>query len=127
MQNFVIGKCFCTLLIILTLFVSGICTANYLMTSRTLGFATTIIVMSLIINGIQHSVSSFLARKILPGTISAIFLLIPYSIVYLIFLEKEIQFGIFNIVKWSILSIILTLLSIHVSLWIGYLFFKRSK
>ena len=113
-------------LIILTVFVSGLCISNYLMTSRILRFATTIVSMSILTNGIQHCISSLWARKILPGTISAIFLLIPCSAVYLVFLEKETQFSVLDIVGWFIISMIVMVLSIRASLWIGYLLFKRS-
>ncbi len=119
-------KVFGFALLILTLLVSLICIANYLATNSFLGFATTIVAMSLLINGIQHSVCSCLARKLLPGTISAIFLLIPCSIVYLAFLEKETQFGISSIISWSLVSVVSMFVSIHISLWIGYFFFKRS-
>jgi hypothetical protein len=113
-------------LMILTIFVSGVCISNYLMTSQILRFATTIVAMSLLANGIQHCISSLWARKILPGTISAIFLLIPCSAIYLVFLEKETQFSILDIVGWFIVSMIVMFLSIRASLWIGYFLFKRS-
>lgn len=114
-------------LIILTLLVSGICIANYWTASRALECATTIIAISLFVNAVQHIVSSYLARKMIPGTISAILLLIPCSLVYLFVLERETRFSIFDIVTWGIISIILTPLSIRLSLWIGYLLFKRSR
>jgi len=84
---------------------------------------TTIIVISLLINGIQHCLSSLWMGKILPGMVSAAFLLIPFSLVYLVFLEIEIQFGIFDLVKWFIFSILIMVLSIYVSLRLGYLIY----
>lgn len=120
-------KVFLYALIILTLFVSGICVLNYSMSSQALRFATTIINVSLLLNGIQHIVSSLWMRKFLPGTISAAFLLIPCSLVYLVFLAKETHFGIVAIVTWVLLSIIVMFVSIRISLWLGYLFFKRTR
>ena len=120
-------KVFLYALILLTFFVSGICISNYLIASQTLQFATTLIAVSLFINGMQHCIFSVWTRKILPGTISAIFLLIPCSAIYLVFLEKEMPFGLIDIATWSIVSAILMLLAIHASLWIGYLFLKKPK
>lgn len=114
-------------LIILTIFVSGLCISNYMLTSQALRFATTIVAMSLLTNGIGHCISSVLNRNILPGTISAIFLLIPCSVVYLVFLEKETLFGVFDILGWFLVSMIMMFLSIRASLWIGYLLYKRSE
>ncbi len=112
---------------IFILLVSGICIANYWTISRALGCATTIIAISLFINAVQHIVSSYLARKVIPGTISAILFLIPAPLFISSFLKRETQFGIFDIVTWGIISIILMPLSIRLSLWIGYLLFKRSR
>lgn len=120
-------KIFLYALVILTTCASGICISNYFVGGRTFQFVTTIIVLSLFLNGIQHCISSLWARKILPGTISAAFLLIPYPIFYLVSLENEIRFGIFDIMRWSLLAVIFMISSIYISFRIGYLFHSYSK
>lgn len=120
-------KVFGYALILLTLFVSALCISNYLMNRPLLQFATTLVALSLLINGMHHCISSLRMRKMLPGTLSSIFLFIPCTVVYLIYLERETPFGLFDLVRWSILSMILMFVAIRLSLWTGYLFFKESR
>lgn len=114
-------------LVILTVFVSGICIGNYFASSQAVHLMTTLIAMAFLINGLQHCITSLWMHKVLPGTISALFLLIPSSVTYFILLEKETQFGILELISWILFSVIFMYLAIHASLWLGYLIFKQTK
>ncbi len=92
----------------------------YLTGSITLDLMTTIVVLAFLINGFQHVCSSLWHRKVLPGTISSILLIIPFGIGYLVILEKEMHYGIVSIFFLSVISLVLTFLLIHSALLIGY-------
>lgn len=114
-------------LAILTISAAGICVANYFIGSRTSQIATTLVMIALLFNGVQHCTFSLWYRKMLPGTVSGLFLMIPYSLIYLILLENEIKFGFFDFVSWSLLSIIFMILLIRISFRIGYFLHSFSK
>lgn len=105
---------------ILSFVVCGIYVLNCFIANKALQFAATIATMSLLINGVQHCIYSLLARKLLPGTISGIFLLIPLSLAYFVLLEKDIHFSIIDIIQWSAISIVASFLLIQISLRIGF-------
>lgn len=114
---------------ILTLFASVICISNYFLKSKSTQLLTTIVVISLLLNGIQHCISSLRAREFLPGTFSSLLLLIPYSLIYLEFLQREIRFGLVDLLFWCLLAALFMIASIYASFRIGHIFhsFLRGK
>lgn len=114
-------KVFLYALIILNFLAGGLCIANYFVDKPSIRFATTMVALALLVNGLQHCTSSLRMRKRLPGLISSIFLLIPGTVTYLALLHKEFPFSFADSLQWSLLAILIMLLAIRISLWLAYL------
>ncbi len=120
-------KVFLFALLFLSFVVSGICISNFYIKNSSIQLATTIVTLSLFLNAIQHCLSSLRVRKILPGTVSTALLLIPYTVSYFLFLEKEISFNTLDFIQWVILSGGVMIFSIYISLWVGYCLWKLAQ
>lgn len=111
----------------LSISVSSIIIANYFISNHYLQLVTVIIVFSIFINGIQHCIGSLICRKILPGMLTAVFLIIPFSIIFILKLKYEILFGIKDFIVYMIVSAVVTYVAIFVSLFFGYFLNKLIK
>lgn len=107
-------RVFLRALILLTLFASLIAFANYWMQGWQ--FMTTILVLALLLNGMQHLLSSLWLKRVVPGTYTAAFLLIPYALLYLWAFSRESTFGVGDLFYWSLLSAMFMAASISISL-----------
>jgi Protein of unknown function with HXXEE motif len=106
--------------IALTICVTSLCLTNYFLTGPTLQTSTTIIAFSFIMNGLQHCIQSLAFKRLLPGTITGLLLLIPSSTTYLVLLDKDARY----LIRWSLLSIPIMAAAILISLRISYLLQK---
>ena len=107
--------------VLLTVCVAAIYLANYFIANQTLQTATAIVALSLFVNGIQHCACSLRFKKILPGTVTGLFLLIPSSTMYFVLLRQDTGFTFLNLIQWSLLSVVAMLVAIQLSLRISYL------
>ncbi len=117
-------RVFAWALLIITLFITVITVSNYFVGSAILQFLTTLIALALQLNAIQHLFLSFKTEKLVPGTISAVLVVMPACLLYLMQLKMEIHYTPFDIVIWSLLAALFMYASIHISLRIGYLIKK---
>ncbi len=120
-QKFQKRSVFAGALIIITLFIAAIALSNYLVGGKILQFLTTLIALALQLNAIQHLFLSSCKGKIVPGTLSAVLVVIPSCLLYLMQLKNEIHYTTFDIILWSILAAILMYATIQISLRLGYL------
>jgi len=113
-------------IIILSVIVSVVFILNFYMRNDFLGYASKIIFFAVLINAIQHIVLSSINKKMLPGSYTSLFLIIPYSIISIFTKNINIDFfshGFFILILTSALAMIFaTFLSLSVGLVLKTLF-----
>lgn len=90
--------------------------SNYLFKNEMLNYLMIIVFLSILMNSIQHCVSSLYFRNLLPGTFTSITLIIPYSIFFLITLNEEYQLQI----KWGVFFTLTSLISAHLLIFVSF-------
>ena len=85
-----------------------------------------IILFALTINALQHCFLSIWHRKLIPGTFSALFFMLPFSLFCLIKLFQEGALDFPKFIKYLILSPIVMIISIGTTLFIGSKLFKNK-
>ena len=93
---------------------------NYFSSNRITNVLTRVVFFSMFFNAMQHSMSSLFFRKILPGTITSMSLIIPYSIIFMMNLRKKSNFELKDFMLYSVTSIIFMRISILASLRFSY-------
>ena len=111
---------------ILSIVVVLIVWVSYFYCNKITKFLTMIVFFS-IFNAIQHCIHSLFFRKILPGTITSILLIIPYSIIFIINMKNGSIFEFKDFLLYGILSVIVMKISILLSLKISYWLIKAIK
>lgn len=86
-----------------------------------------IILLSLMINAIQHGVISIWYRRIIPGTFSALLLMLPFSTIYLIKLFSGTGLGLKMFIYNLFLSLIAMGIAIWTTLWLGNFIFSNKR
>jgi len=104
---------------IFSLFVLLLSLLNYFLENKILQKINLLILFSLTINSIQHLILSIWYRRIAPGTISAILLMFPCSVLYFLTLFDEKKLDGFTFVEYLILSPIVMGVAIIGTLWFG--------
>lgn len=107
-------------IIMLSLIALTIVILNYNYHNKILHSFTIILFLAIFINGLQHCIGSLLLKKLLPGTLTAAILIIPFSIFMFISAKNEIFFGVESTFIYIVLSLLLMYVSIFMSLWCGY-------
>lgn len=107
-------------IIILSLIVVITVILNQIYANNIVHSLTIIIFLAVFINGLQHCLGSIYFRQLLPGTLTAFILIIPFSIYILFSGYKEIFTGIDSALMHFVLSLLVMYLSIFISLWIGF-------
>ena len=114
------SKVFLGAISLLSIIVVLIVGCNYCTCNRITNILTMIVFLSIFINAILHCIISLFCKKILPGIITSILLIIPYSIIFIIHMRKESIFEFKYIMLCSIISLIVMRISILISLRISY-------
>lgn len=109
-------------IMILQIFVTVLIGINYFSNNEIYDVLLLIVNCSIVINILQHIVASFVFKKIVPGTRSALLLLTPYELIYF----KSLRLDAPEILFYFSISFLIMPLFIYVSLWTGY-FLKRIK
>lgn len=120
------SRAFLYAIIILSAVVVLTALLNYFFSNKILETSIIILVFSILINALQHVVGSIWHRRFLPGTFTGIFLIIPFSIVYLIRFYANMKMDFYGLMLYISLSIIVMLLSIYFSLKLGYFLMKLT-
>jgi hypothetical protein len=105
----------------LSIFVIIIAMLNYHHTNIIIHIITVTVLMAIFINGVQHCVISLIYKKILPGTITAIILIIPFSL--WVFLSEKILFSL-GFFIYLVLGFVVMYIFIILSLSFGYVINK---
>ncbi len=120
-------KVFLCAVSILSIVVVLIVGVGYFYCNNITKILTMIVFFSIFINAIQHCINSLFFRKILPGSITSISLIIPYSIIFIINMKNESIFEFKYFMLYGIVSIIAMKISILISLKISYWLIKAIK
>ena len=112
---------------LLSVFVTTIIGVDYYCRNKTTDNLTKITFFSILINGIQHCISSLFFKKMLPGTFTSILLIFPYSIAYLMEMKKQSDFGVKEFMLYSAMSILFTAASVLACVRISYWLVKNNK
>lgn len=108
-------------IIFLSIIAVTIIIANYFLHNYYLQLAAVITVFSIFFNGLQHCFGSLVFKKLLPGTLTSIFLIIPFTIIFIFKLKNEVLFKINILIACMLISVIVLFLAIFVSLVFGNL------
>jgi hypothetical protein len=79
-----------------------------------------VIVFGLLFNAISHCVLSIKSRELVAGTASALFLIIPVSVMALYAMRYDLGDSAATFVKYILLSLAILPIAIYGSLWLGY-------
>ena len=123
-QKFNDQKVFLVAVSILSVAVALIAGLDYCFSNNIIKHLTVIVLFSVFINAIQHCICSLFFRKILPGTITSVLLIIPYAIIFITTAKLELNFGFKELISYGIASIFVMIISILISLKIGYWLIK---
>ncbi|HEV2614120.1 MAG TPA: HXXEE domain-containing protein [Gammaproteobacteria bacterium] len=106
-------------------------TLNYIYAGSLLHALVVITFFSIFINSLEHCAVSLWRRKILPGTISSVLLIIPFSLYALIVGHKDMFVGIQGALNYVFVSFIVMVVAVFLGLWSGFFidklmsYFKR--
>lgn len=95
---------------------------NYLFDTYFTRFACLVVVFAIFINAVQHILLSVRYRKILPGTYTSFFLIIPYFVILILTAGIDVMLFKQHFFKVLFFSVIVMLLSVYLSLVLGYIF-----
>ena len=113
---------------ILSLGVIATVTLNYIYETPLLHSLTVIVFFAIFINAIKYCFCSLYLRRLLPSTVSAIVLIIPFSIYMLIVSHADMFVGIKGALAYIFIAIIVMFVTVFISFWLGFFmnsYFKR--
>jgi hypothetical protein len=116
-DRFVFG----TALIILSLVVFTISIIELILYPHFVMIFTKIIIFSVFFNAIWHCIVSILEKRLIPGTISALTLIIPISLLLIYMMFNDLGDTFFNLIIYIIFAMLVVPISIYTSLYIGYI------
>jgi hypothetical protein len=99
---------------------------NWFFSNTLLDIVVRVIFFSLFINTLQHILGSFWFKRILPGTYTATFLILPFSVACLMGLHENMRITLLQTLLYLALSPLAMFASIYSSLWLGYFLVKIS-
>ena len=109
--------------ILLTLAVGMLTALTYIYKSAVLITISKIAIFALLLNGIGHCVLSIKRRTLVPGTLSAVILILPYSAVAITIMHTSLGDSPWSLVGYAIFGALTAPLAILIFLWISYGFF----
>lgn len=114
------SKVFLCAIILLSVLAIIFVSLNYFFPVNIIKKSVIVICFAIFINAIQHLVLSLWNRKIFPGTITALFLIIPFSIYGWIKLHEVLNINIYDFILYFIFALLAMYLLIYASLLFGY-------
>lgn len=86
-----------------------------------------LVVSVLAINSLQHVVLSLWHRRVVPGTLSALFLMLPFCFLYFARLFREGEMDLCGLLQYLILAPIAMVISIMIALWLAHFIFSNKQ
>jgi Protein of unknown function with HXXEE motif len=106
--------------ILLTLFVALQAGLAYVYKGGILLASCKVAIFALLLNAISHCVLSLKRRRILPGTLSAVLLVMPYSVAAIVIMRAGFGDSYSYLLLLAALGAITVPLAVILFLWIGY-------
>lgn len=106
--------------ILLTVFVAVLTGLAYFFKGGVFAAMCKVAIFALLLNAISHCVLSLKRRRILPGTWSAVLLILPYSIVAITIMRNDFGDSYPHLLLLAALGAITVPLTIIAFLWLGY-------
>jgi len=120
-------KSFLFSIVVLSLLVVFFSVWDYLSSNPIVRNVNIIVLFSLTINAIQHGLLSIRFRRVIPGTISALFLVLPVSALYFMRLYELKSFDLWSFVEYLALSPAVMVILLLITLWFGNRLTRRDK
>ena len=111
--------------ILLSLFVALLDGLTYAYRSRGLIGLSKLAILALMMNAIAHCLLSLRRRSILPGTLSAATLVLPYSAIAIVVMRENFGDTAWSILRLSALGAFTAPVAAISSMWTGYAFTHR--
>jgi hypothetical protein len=112
---------------ILTVGIVAFMTLNYFYINQFFRLMAIVVLFSLLINGIEHFIGSLFYRRVLPGAVSAVGLMIPFSIYGIVAERAEIFATTKGALTYLLVSVVIMFVSIFISFWVGFFIKKQMK
>ena len=106
--------------ILLTLAVTALAVATYFYQKDVLLMASKIAIIGLALNCIGHCFLSLKRRALVPGTLSAAILVLPYSAIAVYMMRTDLRDSFIGLLGYAAFGVIATPLAIGAFLWMGY-------
>jgi uncharacterized protein with HXXEE motif len=107
-------------LILLTSAAAGLGALTYVYQSAGLLTISKIAIFALLLNALGHCILSLKRRELVPGTLSAVALVLPYSAVAIVIMRASLGDSFRSLFRDAIFGLILAPLAILSLLWISY-------
>jgi O-antigen/teichoic acid export membrane protein len=106
--------------VLLTVSVALLAGFSYMYKSDVLRAVCKLAILALMLNGVSHCVLSLKRRRILPGTLSAALLVLPYSVVAIVVMRSESGDSYAHLALLAALGGLMVPLAIALFLGLGY-------
>jgi hypothetical protein len=114
-------------MILLTLAVTALAVATYFYQNDVLLMASKIAITGLALNCVGHCLLSLKRRALVPGTLSGLVLVLPYSVIAVLMMRTDFQDSLSALVGYAVIGAIIVPIAIGSFLWIGYLLARARK
>ena len=104
----------------LTVAAAVICLAAFIWETPVLLVGTKVLICALLLNAVSHCLLSLKRRRVLPGTRSACFIVLPYGVVALIVMRTSVGDSGAAIIRYALFGGVTIPLAVAVFLLIGY-------
>jgi hypothetical protein len=113
--------------ILLTLTITALAVATYFYQNDVLLMASKIAIIGLALNCIGHCLFSLKRRALVPGTLSGMVLVLPYSVIAVLMMKTNLQDSFLALFGYAAIGAVIIPISIGSFLWIGYLLARPGR
>jgi hypothetical protein len=113
--------------VLLTLTVTALAVATYFYQNDVLLMASKIAIIGLALNCVGHCLLSLKRRALVPGTLSGMVLVLPYSVIAVLIMRTNLQDSFLAIFGCAAIGAIMVPIAIGSFLWLGYLLARPRK
>ena len=106
--------------ILLTLAVAALGALTYTNRSPFLVALSKVTIFALLVNGIGHCITSLKRRTLVPGTLTAITLVLPYSVIALVVMRTNLGDSGWSLLRYAAFGALAIPLATISFLWLGY-------
>jgi uncharacterized membrane protein len=106
--------------IFLTLAVTALAVATYFHQNDVLLIISKIAIIGLALNCLGHCILSLTRRALVPGTLSAAILVLPYSVIAVFMMRTDLRDSFLGLFGYAAIGAIVTPVAIGLFLWLGY-------